>query len=317
MVLMKKIFFFCLLILLTAAASATSINVAEDIPSSVAWSFSVSFGSLDSFDRAEIFIDNEKIVTIYSVGSKLILEENATNKKFVSSVSIAGSSAYLSCLGLIPKDRTIKIKTYDDGGLVEEKTASVEFYDIIDKINSSALKSRLDELSATVNGMRADISSFSGKLKQGDESIAQLNESLSDISSSIESIEQQLESSNADIGSIEQSFAELNLAVESVEAQLRAMQEEAEEAKRSGLAGFINMIDISWLPIALGAIILVAVVAFLAKKTLEKRTSIYSKKDEFGLPKEETKEESKEQPLEEEKEEAEEEKQGKWAFKEK
>lgn len=321
---MKRIFTLLVLLLISCAVYAATIDVQDNIPAEVNWSFSISLNNTDSFDRTSILIDSSEILNVYPTGQVSSSAGSLVLNAFTFDTNPASPSGlvlYVSYPGLDVGNHILKVETHS-GGSVEEVSAEVRFYDIITEINVGSLKNELadlkgktEELEFKLTNMEVDDRVFLQMLEQRQEEINSLSEKVDQFSSRFESIEQQLSSSIASLQDISNTIEGLKNSIiaefELIDSVANGEVEEG-ETEQPAVAPLIALGDIYVGAIVIGVIMLIILTVLVIKKRLGSSASVYSKGKEEG----ELVESKEEEQQPEAEQELVPEKPGKWAYKE-
>jgi len=255
-------------------ASALSINSPSSVPENASWGFSVSLDPTDTWQKASVKIDDSVLLDVYSNGTIVLdpFKGQFVLKAFVydeDTKSNGGLVLYVSHFGLQKADHTIFISSDST-----QDSKIVKVFSPLDESFVSDLDGRITTLE--------DISALE---KQEN---ARLDGSISQVHARIESVEQKISDENiawrAKISSLESWLSAID--TDQNKSETAAVLEEQSEQKAK-LGGFFTLISNMAMPVVLGFIILLAIIAIAVGLfvTTNKFASkgIYSK-DEYNLP---------------------------------
>ncbi|HLC79489.1 MAG TPA: hypothetical protein VJG83_03580 [archaeon] len=255
-------------------ASALSINSPSSVPENASWGFSVSLDPTDTWQKASVKIDDSVLLDVYSNGTIVLdpFKGQFVLKAFVydeDTKSNGGLVLYVSHFGLQKADHTIFISSDST-----QDSKIVKVFSPLDESFVSDLDGRITTLE--------DISALE---KQEN---ARLDGSISQVHARIESVEQKISDENiawrAKISSLESWLSAID--TDQNKSETAAVLEEQSEQKAK-LGGFFTLISNMAMPVVLGFIILLAIIAiavglFVTKNKFASK-GIYSK-DEYNLP---------------------------------
>ncbi|MAG18389.1 MAG: hypothetical protein CL944_02865 [Candidatus Diapherotrites archaeon] len=282
---MRKSLLFGLIFLLTIGfagiTSAVSIDAPSTIPNNVSWGFSadIGFGS-----TATVEIDGSKVAEVFSSGD-VIYKAFSPN---VSNAYMFGNDLVVYHVGLSEGTHTITVNSDSKDVTAINLPNESEILASVD----TKVESKLGEYDQKLSGLEADFKGFWDKLNATEAKANSLDSSVSSLSNEVSSVSSKVDSTSSSLSSTTSSFEQRIASLEGVEQQRIADEEaarlaEEEAQKNSPITGFFNLTKDLALPIAFIVIVVVlGIVAFIAKDRLPKLDSIYSpeKKDEHGLP---------------------------------
>ncbi|MFH1390987.1 MAG: hypothetical protein ABIH20_01615 [Candidatus Diapherotrites archaeon] len=288
---MKKSLIFGLILLILASlagvAGAVSIDAPSTIPKDVSWGFSANIGSGST---ATVEIDGTKIVEVYSSGA--VVYEAFSPK--VSNAFMFNDDLVVYHVGLSQGIHTIIADS--SGGSDSKEITAINLpneSDILASVDARVEEklAPLDEFDQKLKNIEADFQGFWDKLNTTEALANSLDSSLSSLSNDVSSVSSKVDSTSSSLSSTTSSLEQRIASLEGIESQKLADEEAArladEEAqKNSPITGMFNLAKGLALPIAFIVIIVVlGIVAFIAKDRLPRLDSIYSnEKDEHGLP---------------------------------
>lgn len=222
---MKRIFFAFFVLLIAGSAFAMSTEAPSEIPAHVNWLLTVDFDSTDNFDSANIFLDDEKIVTMYTLanGSGVIdyTNEAVVLKAFLEDVdksSKEGLILFVSFLGVNEGDHIVKAVIYKNGEQKEEQTHNVKTFSVLPENYKTEIEAQIKQLE-TLN--------------------AELTARIEEIDKMIEAKGGDVNALQEKVESLKETNAGLNSTVSDLQGEVTAMQEE-QANQDSGLFGFLN-----------------------------------------------------------------------------
>ena len=185
---------FCFVLGFFGSAHSIGISAPESIAADSAWSFSVGLDSTDSFEKAEVFVDNALAVTAYNDGFALKNSRMAIDAftRDLDPNTNQGLTVYIMYYGLGEGEHFVTAKSYSGASLLGEATAKVfgenpskkELEQGLEDINAG-----LGALGNTLNETKADLEK-SVQEKQGN--IDELSNSLGEEKNKTASLEEDL-----------------------------------------------------------------------------------------------------------------------------
>lgn len=276
---MKKLLILPALLLIIGAGFAATIDAPSSVPSNVSWGFTVN---IDGASSTTVKVDGSIIVTVNSNGSVTSIPFNG---QFVWN---PGSDViYVSHFGLSEGTHSINVES--DSGNDSKEISAFKALDSSFKTElETSIISTVDERLAGVDqkflNQDVDNKEFWRKINENEASITSLTSQIdSEISSATDSLNSKTASLANRLNFLEKIHADEELArLEEGEAQRLA----EEELKNSPILGFFSLARDLAIPIAVLVIIVVlGIVAFLAKDRIREIGSIYSSKtDDDNLP---------------------------------
>lgn len=134
---MKKAMFL-ILILAFSVVSAAEINAPKEIPSNINWSFSIELDSSNEFTKTDVYFDDLLIVTAFN-DKQPVIQQDFVLKAFVFDEipeNNDGLTLFVSYFGIKEGIHKIKIKTFNQNALTDEKEIEVNSIDTITAIQS-------------------------------------------------------------------------------------------------------------------------------------------------------------------------------------
>lgn len=276
---MKKLLIFPALLLIIGVSFAATIDAPSSVPANVSWGFTIN---LDGASTTTVMVDASTIVTVNSNGS---ITSIPFNGQYVWN---PGSSViYVSHFGLSEGTHNISVES-DSGNETKEisafKALDSSFKTELEKEVNEKVDTKLEDVDQLFQNQAVDNKEFWRKINENESNINSLTSQIdSKVSSATDSLNSQTASLANRLNFLEKLHADVELArLEEEEAQRLA----EEELKNSPIFGFFSLARDLAIPIAVLVIIVVlGIVAFLAKDRLGEIGSIYSpKKDDDNLP---------------------------------
>ncbi len=269
-------FILALLVLLSGTAHSLSIESPPSVSENTPWGFAVRLDATDSWTKTTVAVDGKQLLDIYSNGN---IAADPFNGQFVlksfavdeDPKSTGGLVLYVSHFGLA---KGAHILSASSESATDSK--SIDSFSPLADSALSGFESRLGAVEESEKGYAVDAKALWKKLNRIDANVSSFNGKIA--------------------ASEKSSLAEVSRLAERVGALEKTKREQEaaaalEEAKgKDGpIAGFSNLV--AGLAGSLGsALALVVVIALVlgallfAKQKLTENRSVYSKKDEFGLP---------------------------------
>lgn len=279
---MKSIITFLVFLTIITCVSAVSIDAPALIPEDSSWGFSVDLSGSDS---VLVNLDGSKIVEVYSGGNAVAY---APFSPYVSNAFVYSGTLYVYHFGLSRGNHTIEAGS--ESFVVE--AVELPGASFKDEVVASAV-AKVDEKIGLYDQKFLDQKIDNDEFwKNIQNNIASINELKSDSDSTVSKVDS-LESSVSKIASLESRILELEGITAAEEAARIAEEQAAEEArlkaeedaKKSPITGFVNLASDVAFPLgALGVLLLIGVVIFIAKDHIPKMDDLYTRTDENNLP---------------------------------
>ncbi|MCH7902270.1 hypothetical protein IIC68_00800 [archaeon] len=273
---MKKLLILPALLLLISIGFAATIDSPSSVPANVSWGFTVN---LDGASTTTVTVNDSTIVTVNSNGT---ITSNPFNGQYVWN---PGSDIiYVSHFGLDEGTHSITVES-DSGNDSKEisafKALDSSFKTELETSIISTVDERLEGVDQQFLNQDVDNKEFWKKINENESNITSLTSQIdSEISSATDSLNSDVSSLDSRLKVLEVINAEeiaAQLAVEEAEREAARLAEE--ESQNSPVIGFFSLARDLAIPIAVLVIIVVlGIVAFLAKDKIGSLGSIYSSK---------------------------------------
>ncbi len=241
-------------VMLVSSVYSAEINASKEIPANLNWSFSVELNPTNEFTKTFIYFDEMLIITAYN-DKQPVIEEDFVLKAFMfdkNPEENSGLTVFASYFGIPEGKHTIKIKTFNQSSLVEEKEFEVKAINTI-----TAIQNMPDSFKEDVDIL---MKSIIKKINEGRQELEQLKNSTE------QNVEQKTSSLEKEINELEETLSKLNeLKEEEIPAQETEKKSEEilqdSQKKQNYLTGFYNFsVDNAWK----GAVFLIALLVLLA-----------------------------------------------------
>jgi len=188
---MKLIVVAVLLFAILGNCYAVSIEVQESVPANTVWSFSVALPSSDDFDKAEVFLDGEKIAGISGGSGIDVLPSSIDKTKVFSNTEPVGNRVYFLISPVSSGEHRLRLEIDNE----EKDEENINFFEIYDADEKADLQTQINSVRGSVNSLIEQTNSFEETL--GDaltESDRQaLQSSINSVQNSLNSLESRLE----------------------------------------------------------------------------------------------------------------------------
>ncbi|MFH1239867.1 MAG: hypothetical protein V1672_01505 [Candidatus Diapherotrites archaeon] len=235
---MKKILFSILIFILMNSAFAMNIEAPTEVPKNVNWILKAELDSENDYDTAEVFLDGDKVVTMYVLpdGSGLIdsFDESVVLKAFVQDEG--NLILYVSFLGVSEGNHELKVRELDNGSVFDEQTFEISTFDVLpesyrneiqEKINNidnfgNQMTDRISELDKIIESKNSEISTLQSRINELE---SRYNSEVSGLRTEITELQNEL---NANKGDLENLYTDFS-----------AIQEIINDQTERGLLSFI------------------------------------------------------------------------------
>ena len=283
---MRKTFLGAVLLLLAASFThSLSISAPASLPSNVSWGLSVRLDPTENWTKAAVKIDGAKVLDAYSNGTIALDPYNGqfVIKSFMldnNTSSTSGLVLYVSHIGLPEGTHLISVES-EAGSDSREITS----YVALDQNFAAAANDKMFELSRRLIDNENDKRGIRRAVEADGNKIAGLEEKSRLADSKLDSLTAKLD---AKVEPLESKVRELEQKQSAQQAQALKDEKNKNAQGTSPIAGLASLAGGAATPIAylLVAIIAIALLVFGAKFAKEKldESSIYSSRDEHGLP---------------------------------
>lgn len=280
--------FLVLIVFFGSIVSALNISSQNTFSENTQWSFIVNFNSLSNEDSAEIFVNNEKIMSVFQYNNQLFIDDSSISSKIIS-YKLNDKEVTISMVGFSSSDIDLLVKRISNGSVVNEVSKSITFVELVTKTEQDRLQNELNNLVSKINSLEKNID--------------EKNVLISDLQRENSKLLSDLQNLNSNIRLLEQDGKSKEEIISQVKSDLDVLLIEREEARNSPLNSlFVFGAQNSSTIFVLFLLVALIVVGMFVKsrKTSIYDTPIFDSEENYALPeKENNKFEAKKSPFKE------------------